>query len=171
MTIDVETFADIDNVYVDDSSILTSRPPLKFYDGEAFVIDQWMFGTYGIRLHRLQTTIINAKTDEVIRDSITGEPIQYFAFILRCFTHELNDNPNKEIKWLIPVASIGYDFIPKVTCIQIEDKIYTWFAGIDFVCLNTSMNYFEDATKYLYLPIHKLVINGIESDLETKKFF
>lgn len=183
ITVDQETFADVNNIYVDESNILQSRPPLKFFDGEAYIIDQWMFGNIGLRLQRIQTTSKYTDTGLPVLDE-WGEPVQFFLFVLRCITHETADSPSQgiygEMQWLIPIDSIGDDFIPKVTNIQIEDKIYTWFAGIDFVCFNTAglylsaygqtFPYFENAIKYLYFPVHKLVINGIESDLETKNF-
>lgn len=182
-TVDQQTFSDINNMYVDDANILTSRPPLKFFDGEAYIVDQWLFGDIGLRLHRLLTTAVYADTGEPVLDEF-GLPVKFFAFILRCITQDTADSPSQGIygekEWLIPVDAIGYDFIPKVKHVQIEDKIFTWFGGIDFVCFNTAgiflssagktYPYFENAIKYLYFPIHKLVINGIESDLETKNF-
>lgn len=183
VSIDPETFADVNNIFVDESNILTSRPPLKFFDGEAYIIDQWIFGNIGLRLHRTQTTATYTDTGLPVLDD-WGQPVPFFLFVLRCITHETVDSPSQgiygEMQWLIPVSTMGDDFIPKVTHVQIEDKIYTWFAGIDFICFNTagiylseygqSFPYFESALKYLYFPIHKLVINGIESDLETKNF-
>lgn len=144
------SFTDACNVYVDENSILTSRPPFKFSDGEAFVVDEWRFGSYGLRLHRL----------------ITNSSL--FSFVMRCFTHE-TDN---DYEWQIPVSVIGYDDVPKVTCAQVEDKIFVWFAGIDFICLNTAGTtpYFESAGKYLYTPIRELIINGIKTDYETENY-
>lgn len=195
VSIDPQTFADVKNMYVDENGILTSRPPLKFYDGEAYIIDQWMFGTYGLRLYRILCRV-EESTDEngnIIKSLVRVDepqmyPIEelYFAFQLLSITHNTYEGilPSGEqaygaLQWTIPVETLGWDFIPKVTCAQIEDKIFVWFAGVDFVAFNTRgvltsngaiYRYFEDAVKYLYYPIHKLVINGIESDLETKNF-
>ena len=63
VSIDPQTFADVKNMYVDENGILTSRPPLKFYDGEAYIIDQWLFGAYGLRLHRILCRVYE-DTDE-----------------------------------------------------------------------------------------------------------
>jgi hypothetical protein len=232
VTVDQFTFADAKNVYVDEQNILTSRPPFKFSDGEAYIVDQWTFGPYCLRLYRVLMTkytgdsywpYLIKPTDWMPGDNWpTGldsldrpfgiqprgykkgddwpypQPVDgmeyivtnpkeypvsslYFTFILECTTHDTADFDDYMDKyvWKVNVSSIGWDFIPKVTCVQIEDKIFIWFGGIDFIAFNTSgiihtdgknYKYFEDATKYLYFPIHKVVINGIESDLETKNF-
>ena len=171
VTVDAQTFSDVENMFVDDNNILTSRPPLKFYDGEAHIVDQWFFGSYGLRLYRIQTQMKYVNTNEIIKNEL-DTPIEYFSFILRCISHETVQGPEKFdiLQWFIPVNEVGYNFLPKVNLTQLEDKIYIWFAGADFVCFNTSGLYFEDAVKYLYLPVHKQVINGIESELETKNF-
>ena len=189
VNIDQQTFAEAKNVYLDENAILTSRPPFKFYDGEGYILDQWLFGSYGIRLHRLLYHIyeVNGETFSERADDPTAYPIEelYFVFIVRCITHDTVQgvyngyNIYAQYGWQIPVATLGWDFIPKVTCAQVEDKIFIWFAGADFIAFNTAgvlmsdgntYPYFESAIKYLYFPICKLVINGIESDLETKNF-
>ena len=148
--IDTETFADLKNVYVDENEILKSRPPFKFSTDVTNIIDQWMFGNVGLRLRRV--------ADET-----------NFTFILSCTTHDTVDDQSNgkydEMSWSI----VGTD-IPKIKHVQIEDKIFIWFAN-DFICFNTSGFYFEYASKYLYIPIYKLAVNGIETDLEDKNFF
>lgn len=165
--IDQSTFSDVLNLYVDEHDVLTSRPPLKFNDDEAYIIDEWTYGYYGFRFYRTK----------VIENDIT-----YFDFTIRCYTHDthedIEDDKYGELSWLIQIDDIGEDDIPKLTFAEIEDKIYIWFAGIDFMCFNTSgtlindkiLPYFEDARKYLYIPIVRLFTNGIESDFEDTNF-
>ena len=185
VNLDPQIFADVNNMYVDENGVLVSRPPLKFFDGEAYIVNQWFFGSYGLRLYRVQTQL-KKDNNEIVKDDY-GNPIEFFLFRLRCITHEViyNDiDVFHEIQWLAPINSVGNDFLPKVTCIQKEDKIFIWFTDrnsfTDFVCFNTAGYYmskygktfpfFEDAYKYIYLPVHKLVINGIETELESKNF-
>ena len=44
VAIDQTTFAESENVYVDSNDCLSSRPPLKFTDGEAHILKEWHFG-------------------------------------------------------------------------------------------------------------------------------
>lgn len=169
VTADAQTFVDAENVYTDEHGVLVSRAPFKFYDGEGYIVDEWHFGHFGLRLHRLPYEE-NGKS--------------YFVFLLRCYTDDTisGTHKNHEIYdkyvWQIDADALGDDFVPKVTCAQIEEKVFIWFAGIDFLAFNTTgvkkdgkrYFYFEDAVKYLYFPVCKLIINGIESDLETKNF-
>ena len=185
INLDPQIFADTNNMYVDENGVLISRPPLKFFDGEAYIVNQWFFGSYGLRLYRVQTQLKN-DNDEIVKDDY-GNPIEFFLFRLRCITHDTfyNDiDMFSEIQWLAPINSVGNDFLPKITCIQKEDKIFIWFTDrksfTDFVCFNTAgyymseydktLPFFETAYKYIYLPVHKLVINGIETELESKNF-
>lgn len=182
VTVDPSTFADVKNVYVDDAGQLTSRPPFKFDDGGSHILQQWLFGAYGLRLQRRLCYVDGGEIKYV--DDLSEFPSAelQFIFTLYCTTHEtIADGTNRlsNISLTMPVSSIGFDYEPKVTCALIEDKIFIWFAGIDFFALNLTgvtdddgnkYLYFENAVKYLYFPIHKLIINGIESDFETKNF-
>ena len=184
VTADPLTFSDAENIYTDEHGVLVSRAPFKFYDGESYIVDEWLFGRIGLRLHRLLYHISGESAEQVTDITNIPEEELFFVFVMRCYTHETisgtyqNNTVYSQYIWQIPVSALGWDFVPKVTCTQIEEKVFIWFAGIDFIALNTSgverneikYLYFEDAVKYLYFPICKLVVNGIESDFETKNF-
>lgn len=184
IAIDAQTFSDAKNVYVDDDGVLVSRPPFKFYDGEKNIVEQWLFGNCMLRLYRRLVTEVSGSLVDVAHPADYSIDELSFYFEFRCTTHETisatidGDEVYATYGLLMPVSSVGYEYIPKVTCAQIEDKIFIWFAGVSFIAFNTTgmtydserYLYFEDAVKYLYFPIHKLVINGIESDNETKNF-
>ena len=166
VTIDPQSFSDARNMLVDENGVLTSRPPIKFADGESNIIDERQFGLYKIRLYRLHEEY---------------DGVSYFVFLLRCVSHNTTEGDDKfsQYSWWIPTNLIDDKEMPKISYAHIEDKVFIWFAGIDFIALNTiglMMNgekylYFEDATKYLYTPVHKLVSDGIESELEHKNLF
>lgn len=190
VNVDAQTFADANNVYIDDDGILVSRPPIKLYETTACIVDQFAIGSYILRLTRIPIYITTDDDGETVyniaeRPNEHNQDDLYFLFDISCASHNtisgtVNDMPvTAGCQWIIPVSSIGWEFIPAVTCAQIEDKIFIWFAGIDFVAFNTTgamttsgnrYLYFESGQKYLYYPIHKLVVNGIESELETKNF-
>lgn len=143
-------FASTENVYVDDNMLLVSRPPFKFYDREARIVKHWNFGPYRLRLYRSKSN------DE-------------FKYTLRCISHtpivpEGSTDKFAEKIWTIPNAEVD------VTCIQIKDKIFVWFGGFDLVVFNTVKLYFESGIQYLYLPVLSLVVNGIETPVESENF-
>lgn len=183
VTIDPQSFADMENIYVDDNNILTSRAPFKFYDGESYIIKQWQFGEYTLRYYR---SVID-ENNNVVTDlrSLTTEQIAAlrFLFTIKCVSHKTapTDEQNdvwSEKSYTATIKDVGWDYIPRLFFVPIEDKIFGWFAGQDFICFNlvgkyidnTICPYFEDGAKYIYLPIHKQVINGIESEVEAKNF-
>lgn len=146
-TIDQLTFTSVNNMLVDDDGLLISRPPLKKEEGIG-IVGEWEFGNYVLRL-----------TDEGSDE-----------YKLSCISHEMIgvDTNDRKRSW-----TIEHSEIPDCKCIQIEDKIFVWLND-NFVALNTSGEngklYFENAEKYIYVPIAKQVINGVESDLEDKNF-
>lgn len=169
VTTDSSTFADLKNVYLDTDGLLVSRAPFKFSDGEAYIVDQWLFGDYGLRFYRIP---VREEAGTFVRvnklSEYTGDNLMFY-FVIKCITHTCVN----ELGFTIPVSVIGWENVPRITIVPIEDKIFIWLAGIGIYALNleiTSSVQFEDARKYLYIPIHKLVINGIESDLEEKNF-
>ena len=166
ITTEMTTFADVNNVYLDENAQLVSRPPFKFEDGEAYIIDQWMLGDYGLRLYRLLGTETSGVFEQVSTVTEENKDELLFKFVLSCITHEVSNEPS----FTVSVNAMGWDFVPKITLAQIEEKIFVWFAGVNLFVLNTIKNSFEDASKFLYLPVHKLVINGIESEFETKNY-
>lgn len=180
--IDQETFADCKNVLVDTSELLTSRPPFKFLDNEAYIVKEWVFGEYTLQFHRVPIDANGKRVDS--SDNLYDLRDISFLFILRCISHDtINDTANGAygaLAWQIDARDLGWKNIPKIKPVQIEDKIYFWFAGVSFVCFNTAGRkntrddtlypYFEDAMKYIYLPIYTLVINGIESELESLNY-
>lgn len=163
VNIDQTSFADANNVYVDEGGVLVSRPPFKFSEGEANIIEQWTFGAYTLRLYRL---FMNAGGTFVTNFTGYTESTLEHVFLLRCISHDTQS----QYAWRLPATLFSWDKLPKIICAPIEDKIFVWFAGVDFIAFNLNTLTFESATKYIYLPICKTVINGIENDLEAKNF-
>lgn len=154
VTVDQNTFSKAENIYIDDNNVLASRAPFKFDSDEVNIVNEWYFGRYGLRLYK---KLLSSNR---------------YIFALYCFTHESNG-----FNCYYPIDlpdDITID-VPKVTMVQIEDKIFIWFAGQRIIVFNTAGNssgepFFEDAYKYLYIPAHTLVTNGFESELEAQNF-
>lgn len=166
---DSMSFASAENVYVDDNMLLVSRPPFKFYDMEGFIVKEWRFGPYKLRLYRTLT-----HNNEVIESPGAFEESELtFTYLLKCVSHQPyapREDTYENMTWQLPVSEVGWTYTPDVTCAEIEDKIFIWFAGFDLVVFNTAEVYFESGIKYLYLPIRSLVINGIETPFEAENF-
>lgn len=163
ITIDQQTFADVNNLHIDENGVLVSRLPFKFDDTDAYIVERWDFGRYHLMLQRF---LCKQSGDDFVQVDDIGEDNLFFVFKLSCYTSGTLD----ERTWSFPVSTTGFDYFPEVTCSQVEDKIFVWFAGIDFLYFNTITSVFEDASKYIYLPICELVTNGISTEFETKNF-
>lgn len=173
VTIDQSTFSDANNIYVDTNNVLQSRSPIKFNDNTGHIVNQWYFGEYGIRLVEIFET---------------AENIEHHTYYLYCFTHECYFNAtDKKYNYIILTRPIDTDNkrddkVIKVTPVWIEDKVFFWIAGMGIYAFNlagelitaddynTRLPYFEDGVKYLYIPITKLMTNGLESELESENF-
>lgn len=163
ITIDQQTFADVNNLYIDENGVLVSRLPFKFDGTDAYIVERWDFGRYHLMLQRF---LCKQSGDDFVQVDDTGEDNLFFVFKLSCYTSDTLD----ECTWSFPVSTTGSDYFPEVTCSQVEDKIFVWFAGIDFICFNTVQSTFEDAEKYIYLPIRELMMNGIPTEFESENF-
>jgi hypothetical protein len=163
ITIDQQTFADANNLYIDENGVLVSRLPFKFDGTDAYIVERWDFGRYHLMLQRF---LCEQSGDDFVQVDDTSKDNLFFVFKLSCYTTEVLD----EYTWSFPVVATGSDYFPEVTCSQVEDKIFVWFAGIDFLCFNTIISTFEDASKYIYLPIRELITNGISAEFESENF-
>lgn len=68
------------------------------------------------------------------------------------------------------IFGTGVNTIPDANCALIGDKIFIWFDGTDLFCYDTAKKELVNAADYIYTPILKQVVNGFESELETKNF-
>ena len=168
VTVDQNSFSELNNIYVDNNSVLASRSPIKFNDNDIFIADEWHIGDYGLRLYRIR---------------YSGSE-NYYLYIISCFTHDLFTNDTDKFqaysfKYVIKDDDDKLE-VPKVSLVEIEDKVFIWFAGQAIIVFNIAgeydstigktLPYFEDAYKYLYIPATTLITNGFESELESKNF-
>lgn len=100
--------------------------------------------------------------------TLDGE-ITYEVYRLK-FVFQFYINGEPLINLSRNILGIGFNTIPEANCALIGDKIFIWFAGTDFFCYDTSREELVEATNYIYTPIWKQVVNGFESELETKNF-
>lgn len=169
VTVNPQSFSSVENVYVDDNGVLISRPPFKKMTDadDRYIVREWRFGQYVIRYYRWFVDASN---------KITQKPKEATRVIytIKCVSHELVSDEDKgkwdNITWNETYDKTKLNTYPPVNCLQSENKIYIWIAGKQFVCLNTAGLYFEDAKKYVYIPITKTSINNIESDFESPNF-
>lgn len=176
--VDVNTFSDVKNLCIDDKGSLVSRAAFK-KTNDAYIVNEWRFGQYVIRISRYTINEDDAWEPEIVNEK--GYEGMYFDYIIDCPSHDTIENDNGWFSYFscrVAVDEVGYKYEPKIKCVQIEDKIFVWFDGRLFVSLNTrgfvedgvKYLYWENADKYLYAPIGKLVINGIETELESPNF-
>lgn len=179
--IDQQSFADVENVYVDESGVLVSRPPISFTDEEYDILQEWSFGQFKFRYYRL---LVDVNGKELNPDETYMYDTLYYLFVLRCTSHEMwggfleTGRTYEQLIYRIPYMEFDGNYAPQIFLKEIEDKIFVWFGGISFCAFNTvprnlgdrKIYYFEDATKYLYLPISKLIINGTETAFEEENF-
>lgn len=151
VTIDQNTFSEAENIYIDTNNTLCSRFPFKYNDNRGYTIEEWYFGEYGIR-HSFK------------------EGTEY----LYCFTHELGEDNIVELT--SPFEAVDGGFL-KVSPVWIEDKVF-FFTSINLIVFNLAgrivnekrLPYFEYGAPYLYIPVTKLITNGLESDLESENY-
>ena len=136
INVDPLTFGDVKNVYIDEAGVLKSRPPIKFDDTDAYILNQWNFGPYILRFYRV---IVNSDNEVVNNPADYDMEDLSFLFEIKCVSHTITSDGDIS-SWKMPISD--WNYIPKVFCTQIEDKIFFWFAGIDFIALNTSRSIF-----------------------------
>lgn len=197
--IDAQSLSDVKNVYVDDDGTLTSRASFRFLDNEINIIRQWRFGEYRLCLYKVLCRVENGRCTVLSSLSSTDyyrdKDNLCIVYSLRCTSHDTEDRINNAanirhygeycIKLQASVFGDDYstflsnynDLYPDVFCEQVENRIFIWVAGIDFIALNVTGEigfdgkhklYFEDAKKYLYVPTHIVNTGNQRITLESK---
>lgn len=168
------SFASAKNVYIDENNLLVSRAPFKFSDEEAHIIKQWTFDEYTLRLQRF---LVDEKGDLVNNPQEVLPENLYYLFTLRCTSHETEDIANENVfgsyTWKFSVSDTGFNFEPKMFMAHIEEKIFFWFCGTHLIAFNFTSRekpFFEDARKYLYIPIKELIIGTLPIAYEDENF-
>lgn len=163
---DASTFADTKNVYVDENNLLVSRAPFKFSDDEGHIIKEWTFGDYVFRLQKTLHGWDSATSTYYPLVTLEGIDMKnvWCFYTLRCISH---DTKNDNIIWKIKYTSTQL----KINATQLEDKIFFWTnIKNDIKAFNTVNLCFEDAQKYLYIPITNISSNEIKSDFEDENY-
>ena len=142
VAVDQSSFADAKNMYVSDNNVLTSRPTIKITD-KTNINKIWTFNDYILILD-------NSLLLSVYDKSMTLKATQQYS-----------------------LASGATTF--KINCIQVEDKIFIYTdllvgGNPAFYCYIVGSTNIVDAIDYIYIPITKTVINGIEEKYETPNY-
>lgn len=172
ITVESTTFADVKNIYLDDNGQLISRPPFKIITEaedrtlDKYIIQEWNFGDLKIRSHRS----LGTKDGNLCPYPWQCDMNELYFFIYLSAKVGEEDWKNITPLYSVSVASNGYDFVPKINITPIENKVFIWFHNTFLFVYDKTEDTCKDASEYLYIPIHKLVSNGIESDFESKNF-
>ena len=170
LAVDQSSFADAENVYLDRDYNLASRPPLKNDEPYKDLLKKWIFGDHSIHVEKYYTKdagFINRISNvyELSDDEFNNIHCTFGI----CYKNT-KTRKTKSKYFHYKATDVGWEYTPPMNCALVGDKIFIWFAGKEFICYNIASEAFEDATQYIYTPIHKQVVNGFESDLETKNF-
>ena len=142
VAVDQSSFADAKNMYVSDNNVLTSRPTIKITD-KTNVNKIWHFNDYMLILNN--------------------------SYLLSVYDKSMTLKATKQYS----LASGATTF--KMNCIQVEDKIFIYTdllvgGNPAFYCYVVGSTEIIDAIDYIYVPITKTIINGIEEKYETPNF-
>lgn len=152
ININQQSFADANNVYVDTSERLVSRPPVSLVQvdsastankvGVWMLIDEWWFNNVHF-LYRYRGV----------------ETVDYYLSV----TEDMYDDSNDML-----VGKGTIDNPPKCVPIPVENKVFFFVENGPFYCYDLQKQVFEDAAQYVYVPINQLLINNIVSEYESK---
>lgn len=176
VTIDQMTLADVKNVYIDDTNLLKSRPPIKFDRRttasliKTNIIYEKQIGSYSICVTR---HLFNDKG--IINNVISYLETGNVDDITLRFTVSTSNIINASFFKDYPLRELDYDwdYEPKICCIPIKNKVFFWLDDTAKVLVNkteTGQFVWEDLGTHLYKPTHELVVNGITSTIEDKNF-
>lgn len=161
VTVDQNSFASAQNVYVNGDSQLISRPPLKKTDS-THIIDEWRFGATIVTLTCHITEGENGPVVLVFDDGAQPSAFWY-QYTFSCGSHSFSYN--------VQCSTENWGIEPKRFVCMIEGIIFAWLDGKVFKALNlNTVETWVDADKYLYVPVTEQYINGIKSSLESENF-
>ena len=177
VNVDMQSFEDAENIYVDENGILTSRAPFKFVNNRFNILNTWHFGND--RLYLLKNLcVIDGTTITFLSELSRKEFTDMYDKLYVVYTLQ-GRTKSKNIVLNVSVFDSNYDtfvreytdLIPKFFCEQIEDKVFIWCAGFTMLVYRIDTDEFEDAGNHLYVPIYETVVNSIHNRLEDKNIF
>ena len=176
VTIDQMTLADVKNVYIDDTNLLKSRPPIKFDSRttasliKTNIIYEKQIGSYSICVTR---HLFNGR--EIINDVVsyleTGNVDDITLRFVVSTSNIIDASFSKD--YSLRELNYDWDYEPKICCIPIKNKVFFWLDDMAKVLVNkteTGRFVWEDLGTHLYKPAHELVVNRITSTIEDKNF-
>lgn len=178
--VDQTSFADAQNMYVDQELALVNRPPFVI-GNDRFVIDRWRFGPYTLQLVRFLYQLPNGS---IFEDGDPGESSiarLYYQYRIECVSHPMVPEMVGERRkyWDLGTQHVKVK-PPEITCTRFARGIFCWYKKVDtsavLVFFDTTPDAngeyaFVDGRSLLYRPIHETVINGLTSVVEGKNVF
>ena len=141
LAVDQESFADCNNVYVDEQGLLKSRPSLK--------VKTININTNDTKI--ILTDIIDMWTfDDIIVYKTFVKDKYYLTFVNNNFENAIQQETSENIKLFL-----------------VDKKIFV-FSENEFSYYSVEENSYNNAEEFIYIPITKSYINNIEDkDIET----
>jgi hypothetical protein len=168
LTVDQSSFSDTQNMWIDEHNMLSSRPLFvrKFSERDTEnIVKAWHFGETDFVLYKY---IVDAEGNRLQIDRIDDYQLDELRVAYELCALE-NDQISVTYEWSVPFYDIG-DQEPEIFATQIEDKVFFWIAGIDFIAYDTVAENFVDAHQYLYVPTTELILSNLKYDYEDKNF-
>lgn len=159
---DPNTFADCKNIYIDTDENLVSRAPIKLVSDKYYLVDEFNVNGYNCKVYSYycDKNDSNMTPLDYFDTNLTELKLISIVLIDKCpqiiytETNIINSLYIHQLKLDIKITSI-------------KNYLIVWLGGIASFVFDTIANTLSDIKDYIYKPITKLIINGLEKEQES----
>lgn len=161
---DPNTFADCKNIYIDTDENLVSRAPIKLVSDKYYLVDEFNVNGYNCKVYDYTVSGHIPYKPARINDTVDKSHV-CIIIIDKCPEVFI-------IEWSPRTAfrlSQGHHILikPNIKITSIKNLLIVWIAGVTAYVFDTVLNAVIDIKDYIYKPVTKLIINGLEKEQES----
>lgn len=159
---DPNTFADCENVYIDTDENLVSRAPIKLMSDKYYLVNEFNVNGYNCKIYSYYCNKNDTNLTPLDYIYIASDNLKLISIVLidKCPQIIYTETD-------IITSSYFHQLKLDIKITSIKNYLIIWLGGIASFIFDTIANTLSDIKDYIYKPVARLIINGLEKEQES----